>query len=450
MMSEKKRYATVETWADYFTTSEGVQVHPGLLRKRVREAGHSGETGRSNTGRLFKNAYFSESAVRSALNDLLDPSLYLEDENGNIVVDGVTHVNINNFCLRHEAAPSLMRTAVDELKPTSIRGRSKTKITDYYPEQALLDIWRDYTKLPEVNNQGNIEIEGDSYSTVYALSQELKCSENAVRTAITRGKLEAVVGRDQQNVKRLYFPITQIRGHIDSNRALPRTDSDGFAEIDGKRVASLATWVKKFAVEIDQRTIRKRLDAMGIQGGNAIDQTNVPREGIYFSEEDFLQSIEQYEETMRVDESGERLVNDRKFMSTTAFCSQTGLSRITVVKHLDPEQDEAVKVRNSQGHWVSLYTEDLLRDRFAKHIERQAYPKVDNSGFIYFDGVRYASISQWRKLLGIQLDARMVKRRLDVADIQGKSGRLSHGRLLQNGFYSETDIRNALNNPDEK
>ncbi len=82
-MSEKERYATINTWEKVFK-DEGTPVGRTIITKRLKAAKIVGETARISVNRLVRNGFYSESDVRGVCSDLLDrlqPSYFMNSDN---------------------------------------------------------------------------------------------------------------------------------------------------------------------------------------------------------------------------------------------------------------------------------------------------------------------------------------------------------------------------------
>ena len=79
------RYATINNWAKYFK-EEGININGDSIRWRLKGAEVIGITARDATGKVLKNAFYSEPDVRSACAEILNSDLHQADENGFFVV----------------------------------------------------------------------------------------------------------------------------------------------------------------------------------------------------------------------------------------------------------------------------------------------------------------------------------------------------------------------------
>lgn len=439
-MTDKERYATIETWADYFTTSEDVPVGASILRKKMKAAEKIGETARSNVGRVFLNAYYSETDVREVLRDVLDPELRIEDKEGHIRVDGVKYVNLHSFRLRFGATSSLLLTLVEEFELDSVRGRSKTKITQYYPEQALLNIWRAYMKLPAVNVQGCIEQADDVFYTVRGLSKLLDSTDHTVRSAIRAGNIEPITGRDQHNVKRLFYPLDKIRSLLELNRDLPKADSDGFIEIEGERYATLATWCRVSDCKIDARTLASRMSKLGIEGESGIDQSGVPRDRIYFKKEQFNQACSDITSgTFSVNQDGYVEFGWGRYYAICQISQLLNVSEATLRRCARLNSPPFLKARNAFGQLVKVYELETIKKLMAALT--MDLPQAGSDGFFLKNGKRYANLITWKQVLGISADHRTLAKRAAKLKMSGIDGYSSNHVLRKNTYYAESDIR---------
>lgn len=445
-MTEKERYATIGTWVRVFR-EEGVEVRDAFVRNRLKIAGVIGETGRERSGRLCLDGFFREMDVRRVMAHLLDPSLINEEEDGYAYRDGIRYMNIHKFIVKHEASIWALQALIETAQLQAVKGRSKAHLADYYPEEVLLNLWQNYVKLPSANDQDVIESSDESFCTVYGLSKTLSVSEYAVTTVIERHTLMPIEGRDQQNVKRLYYPLNRIRKLLESLPKEFECDADGFVEIEGLRCASLKTWCRVTECAIDPRTIQKKLDQLGVPGRTAIDQTKVPRAGCYYSEADFKQVVTAHSTAVQTDKNGYAEVAGKQYMTALAYCNLHGLSEITSRKRLKNRKIAFLQGRNELGHAVSLYTDEQLSGCLGDLLSE--CPRADADGFVVVNGERYSTLQKLVPYLEIKIDFRTARNILKQKGVEGIDGHIASGRLLKKSFFRESDVRSLISSPVE-
>ena len=149
----------------------------------------------------------------------------------------------------------------------SIKGKSRIKRTyDFYSESVVREACVDLLQfLPQADQDGIYEKDGEKYATPWKWSKILQISENSI---VDRLKKENVIGikiRDKIGRIRMFYSESYIRSLCaDVLEKLPQADESDFILKDGKRYATIGRWSK--ILRISNRNLKIRLNEMNESG----------------------------------------------------------------------------------------------------------------------------------------------------------------------------------------
>jgi len=300
-------YASTDTWSKYFKgTKENVTISPVTITKKLKQADITGITAKRSTGRIYEDAYFSKSDVLEACKDLLQQHLQT-DENGFFELNGETYASAETWPKYFKDVEGIAIGAVTitrRLKAAGITGitakSSKGIIhrNSYFSKSDVFKACGDLlVELPQADENGFLELNGELYASANTWSKYFRDIEEVVISdAIIRKKLrkagitgitaKSFVGRICTNA---YFPKSAILEICkDLLIKLPRTNKDGFFELNEETYASAETWSKYFKntvkITVSAAGIRYRLKKAGLTGITAKTSVGVIWENAYFPE----------------------------------------------------------------------------------------------------------------------------------------------------------------------
>jgi len=137
------------------------------------------------------------------------------DENGVIEIDGKVFATKNGLAGLLDISEGLVRARIKENKIQSIRGKTiHGPIFSFYSlsevEQCCHDLLQD---IPQADDEGFFEKDGQTYGTIVSLSRLLGISAHGIRGRIARASLVSVFGRDSMNHNRLLFYSLSAPSH---------------------------------------------------------------------------------------------------------------------------------------------------------------------------------------------------------------------------------------------
>jgi len=256
-MTEKERYATIGTWVEYFKSEERIRLSERTIRVRLMAAKIVGLTGRGKTGKVHQNAYFAESDVRRLCEDLLQ-DLPQADEEGLLIFQGVNHGTRESLSRHLGIAERTVKLRITENTPFIHAKDSCGRIRTFYPEAEIHELCQDLLEnLPQANDDGVIELEGEVYGTVCSLSRRLAFSEEAIRSGITENT-PSIKGKTSIGKIRPFYLESAIRDLFsDRLEDFPQANEKGLIEFDGEVYGTKRSLARLFG--ISERTVRLRI-----------------------------------------------------------------------------------------------------------------------------------------------------------------------------------------------
>jgi hypothetical protein len=353
------RYSTIDNWAKYFEKTEGVRICKTTIREKLKKAEIIGITARNKVRIMLKNAFFSETDVRSACKELLQHHPQA-DEEGLFVKDGEKYGTISAWSEMLEISADVGRFRIKTHKPQSIKGKDKGgRLFNFYSESViralLFDLLESY---PQANEEGFFIKDGEKYGTVVAWSKVLGVSKTAMTSRIVTHGHKSIKGKDIGGNVRNFFSKPAIREICaDLIQDIPHADENGFCEKGSEKYGTIAAWSR--VLKISEYSISARFNPhspIGIKGkdksGHVCD---------FFSEivmcqicADLLQDIPQADETGFFEKDGE------KYGTIGSWSKVLGISCPSITSRLKPYNLQSVKGKNSMGRVCDFYPKSSI------------------------------------------------------------------------------------------
>jgi len=121
-----------------------------------------------------------------------------------------------------------------------------------------------------------------------------------------------------------------------------------------------------------------------------------------------------------------------------AWAKEFGMAKVTVVKCMEGTAGITGKTSNGVIIEAGFYPESVIREKCSEFVVD--CPRSDEKGMCVVNDERYATANVWEREFGIQ--AITIKTRL--GDKKGITARGTHGKIIQDAYYSESDVRKAL------
>ena len=449
-MNEKERYATIETWANYFREETGSRVAASTIRSKIQGLGLIGKTGKSDRGRIYLNAFFSESDVREACG-ILAQGLPKADKNGFAYIDGQRYSSIEGwseyFATKQIKISSaqlrkrLINANAGGISVLSHKGRINNN--SFFSEADVNQVLSDRLsggKIYECNEEGMVEVAGRIYQTATSLAKMFGLHDNTVRLRLAQANIKPIRGYDIHGVIRDFFSVADSQNAFgDSSEDRPRSDKDGCIFVDGVAHYTIRRWCVDNDANVDPRTLRKKLIERNMRGVSGRDTSNVLRENAFFAEEDLMFVYSHYKVGLyELNEDEYIEVEGDAYYTIAGLGKQLKSSAGTIGRAISESDIPKVNCRNSFGHIVLTYRLADVKLLLSHLLE--PLPHAGEDGFIELEGKRYARPQTWKRTLGISADPRTIKRRLEENGATGIDGYF-RGRLLRKAFFPEDEVR---------
>jgi len=428
------RYSTIENWARYFQETEGVRISDVTIRNKLREAGIIGITGKNKVGRVLRNAFYSETDVRSTCADLLQ-SLPKADEYGFFEKDDRRYGTIKAWSKSLGISTTTITRRIKTQNPKSVKGKNNNgNVYAFFSEADIRGLCADLLEdIPQADENGFFEKDGQRYGTIISLSSTLGISAHAITKRIKIHNLQSIKGKMKGGQIYDFFPESSIREICeDLLQSLPEAEESGFFTQDGQRYGTIISLSSTLGISAHAITKRIKIhNLQSIKGKTKGGQIND-----FYSESemrkicsDILQSLPE------ADESGFLITNGQRYGTIGAWPRALSISVPTITDRIKTHNPPSIKCKDKGGRVCDFYPESVIRKICADLL--QDIPQTDENGFFMKDGLRYGTIGAWSKTLGISVTA--IKPRIKAHTPQSIKGKDRSGHVCN--FYSESSIR---------
>ena len=405
-----------------------------VIRRRLKKAEKIGITGRNKVGKVLRNAFYSESDVRSACADLLKPIPHA-DKNGFFILSGERYGTLKALSKKLNVSMTAITDRIKTHNLQSIQGKDNCgHVCNFYCESFIREICADLLQtLPRSDEKGFFIKDGVKYGTLYAWSKVLGISQCAVESRFKIHKPEGIKGKDKVGRICNFFSEDTIREICsDLLQPLPQADENGFFIKDGESYGTLEAWTK--VLGISRTPILIRIKTANLQGIKGKDIGGNVRN--FFSESairqicaDLLQDIPQ------ADEEGFFEKDGQMYVTIGAFSKRIGIPTITIKYRIKIHNPPNIKGKNTSGQVCVFYPESAIRKICADLL--QDIPQADESGFFMKDGEKYGTIPALSSVLGIS--NKPISDRIKAHNLLGIKGKDNGGHV--HNFYPEVIIR---------
>jgi hypothetical protein len=428
------KYSTAENWAKYFEETEGVQIHDQTIRHRLKKAEIIGKTGRNKMGRVLKNAFFSESDVRSTCDCLLH--LYPQvDETDFFTKDGDRYGTVASWQNELGISIKAILNRINEHKIQSIRGRAQNgNIHDFYSESEIRRICAELLHpLPCADNTGFFTKYGERYGTVVSWKNELGVSQRTISSRFINNKIQSIRGKMQGGQAYNFYSESEIRRVCaEFLQPLPQANKEGFFVKDGERYRTMETWPNELGVS--QTTISFRIKTHKIQsirgkalGGQICD---------FYSESSIRQICPKLlQSLLQADKNGFFEKVSKKYGTIRVLSKALGISDTAIMLRIATSKIEVIKGKDKGGRVQNYYPVSIVREICADLL--QDLPHANEEGLFLKDGERYGTNESWSKILGISTTS--IASRIKKNNIQAIKGKIQEGNICD--FYPESAMR---------
>lgn len=481
-------YGTIGAW------SKKLGLVPSTIKKRITKGGFAGK---NIAGRIFN--FYPEKIVLEKCKDLIDVP-YQVNEDGFFEINGERYGTTHAWGREMKVAYSTLFRRLIDIE--GFKGRdSGGRIRIFYPEKIVKEQCVELlADIPQANEDGFFEINGERYGTAFAWSKKFGVTNQLIKRYL---KDKGIKGKNMRGKICIFYSESEMRQKcINFMGELPQANKKGFFEIDGERYGNISAWGHE--LDISMPTIRRYLEVEdGIDGRDAggrifafypeatvrercsallVDVPKAGKDGFFEIDGERYGTIRAWRDKFNFggttlnkyleSENGidgkdlrgkihtfypEAIVRERcsglldmpqagkdgffeidgeRYGTTKGWSIDLKITPDQVSKHL--EEKDGILGRMTGGQIHTFYPESIVLKKCKFFLEET--PQADMDGFIYIGGERYGLRSAWSKEFGI-LASRLKKYWIGVEGITGID---SGGHIRENGFYPESIVREKL------
>ena len=220
------------------------------ISPRLANSGIAPLRGKSTNGHLAD--LYPEPAIRKLCADLLGPDLPRCDRDGFADIRGIRYGTVKTFANFLGIDKSVVSSRLKSSNIIFVRGKTPDgHVRNLYPEPAVRELCAAFLdpSLPVCGEDGFIDIGGVRHRTVYSLSCLLGISSRAIFTRLVSSGIPTVRGKMRGGQIRNLYPEPAVRqACVDLLVETPQAGTDGFAEINGIRHATLDALAGLFGI----------------------------------------------------------------------------------------------------------------------------------------------------------------------------------------------------------
>jgi hypothetical protein len=419
------RYATCTTWAEWFEKHEGVRVSDVTIRNKLKEAGEIGRSARNRVGRLLKDAYFSEQAVRVACADLLRPLLQA-DESGFFVLNEIRYGTSFAWSKELGVSARSIFLRLNSASETSMMGKgSGGQIQKFYSEPSVRAVCSDLLRpMPQADRAGFFVVGGIRHGTIKAWSRELGLSTNAFVHRLSASSVTSMVGKDSSGQIQDFYPEpTVIETCAGLLKPVPRAEKSGFFLSNDIRYGTARAWSRELG--LSEITVASRLRSASIVSMRGKDynshlQDFFPESSVYRACGNLLHP------RLGADKSGFFILNNVRYGTKESWSRELNVSMRAIDRRLDMESIESVEGKSFMGHVFDFYPEPAVRAVCADLLG--LFPQCDDQGFVGIGNIRHGTKESLARLLGISPTS--IRSRLASSSLASVLGKNKSGHLV--------------------
>lgn len=417
-----KRYSTINNWVKYFEKHEGVYVSNVTILRRLKEAGKIGKTARSSVGRVLKNAFYSESDVRSACGNLLK-KIPQANEDGFFELEGVKYGTCIAWSRILPISTMIIIPRLKKAKKQGIQGKGRMgQVYNFYSESDVFEVCADHLKEEffVADDEGFFEKNEEKFGTIVAWGRFFGITGKVITRLVKQFSKTGIKGKDKLGHIWMFYSESDVReictDYLDKD--LPQANKRGFFEKDGKQHRTAEAWsglLPISAIAIINRLEKNKIK--GVKGKSKNGQIYM-----FYSKPDILEICSDLlEDLPRADENGFFEKDSIKYGFVYAWSQTLSISRASIIIRLKKFGKQGIKGKNKMGLTFDFYSEPDILSSCADILKK--IPKADKSGFIKKDGIRYGTTPVLSKALGVSKGViiRIIKAS-SIPSIKGKDG----------------------------
>lgn len=440
------RYATCQTWADFFEEAEGVRIGEQAIAYRLRAANKIGIKGRNQIGKILKSPFFSEVDVREACETIL--AMPQADESGFFEHEGEKYANIYTWATIFPISPSELFRRVKKSTIKGISGKARNeKEMIFYAQSDIRKLCASTTeKLPQANEEGFFEIENEKYGTVTAWARIVPLSDRTIKRRLEEASKSGIKGKDFRSQILVYYSESDVMETCTDRvkEDFPKADKEGFFMEDDEKYGTIKAWAR--VLSISTPTIASRLEKIQAQSIKGLDHLN--HKWDFYSETDILsvcsdqaEGISRADKTgsiLTADKTGFILIDDHRYATAKMWSETLYLPVSTITGRMREAEKDKFYGIDSAGNKRYFYSESDVKSVCAELLKVELVHE-DEFGFFVKEGEKYGATPAWSKVLHIP--AGTIRKKLARAGKQGIEAKRKNSKIFR--FYSESDVRAA-------
>jgi hypothetical protein len=430
-----ERFGTPQGWAKWFERHEGVRISDGTIRKKMKEAGVIGETARNKINHLVEGSYFSEGMVRRACGNLLDQGFVQAGSDGFAEVDGVRHGSVPGLSRLLGISPEAIFRRLDGAGLATVRCKDKTGWPcEFYSEPEIRRLCADLlAELPLADEDGFIEVAGESCGTIPALAQLFGLNYDTIESRVRSSGIIPILGKGKSGRIYEYFPKTAVgKLGCDALMLLPMSDMSKFLMMDGVRYGTI-NGLADF-LGIAKATVFRRVKGSTVRSIAGRDESG--NHGQYYPEPEIRRlCADLLTELPLADESNLITVDSECHGTISALSLKLGISEPSIKKRLEEADVAHTFGRARNGNRVKFFPESAVRALCADLLGDDL--RADKSGFVEVNGVRLGVVRGLVRSLGV--GEKVMFKRIRNAGLVSYLGRDFKNRSVE--LYPEPEVR---------
>jgi hypothetical protein len=424
-VKEGKKYSTLRSWSKVFGLSDST------ICSRIQINNPPSIKGKVKGGQIYE--FYSELSIRKICADLIQP-LPKADKNGFFEQDGERCGTIGSWSKMFGMSDMPITTRLKKFPQDSIKGKDNGgNVHDFYPESVIRQICADLLQsIPEADEKGFFEQEGQKYGTTGTLAKALDISEATICSRIQIHTPSSIKGKMKGAICEFYSESILRQLCSDLIQPLPRADANGFFEQDGERCGTIGSWSKALGISAPSISSRIQIhNPPSIKGKVKCGQIYEFYSELSIREicSDLLQPLPQ------ANENGFFVKDGQRYGTIVTWSKALGISTRSISSHIQIHKPPSIKGKVKGGQIYKFYPESEILKLCSNCLE--PLPQADKNGFFEQEDQKYGTMKAWSKFLWISHNAIMARvKSYKPQNIQGKT---NDGRIFI--FYSESAIR---------
>jgi len=424
--SDGKTYGTIKSF------SRALNISEKAIRRRLQQSTLKLIQGKDKTGHALD--FYCLNEVRELCSDLLQ-ALPQADEDGFFEIEGKTYGTIHSLSRALNVSYPTIQQRIQQSTLKPIQGKNKIGgVNDFYCLTDVRELCFDLLQtLPQANEDGFLESDGQTYGTIYSLSRALNISAPTIQRRIQQSTLKPIQGKNKIGGVNDFYCLNEIRELCsDRLQTLPQANEDGFLESDGQTYGTIESLSR--ALGVSGRTVATRIQQSILKSIQGRDKMGRIYDFYCLNEirelcSDLLQTLPQANEDGFLESDG------KTYGTIRSLSRALNISAPIIQQRIQQSILKSIQGKNKTGRIYDFYclneAEELCSDLL------QTQPQVNADGFFESDGKTYGTIESLARALGVSTTP--IRKRIQEVGLKPIQGKLPGGQVYN--FYSQNDIK---------